>query len=279
MAKKRPMIEGHFPEKPSEYLKFEFEMRKRRNSSYSIRAFARDLSLSPSHLSEFLSGKSSLSEKKVESLSKKLKLPETHKEHWLDLLQVDSKIPAQRDVAKAKVSRRLKESKSSVSLDVFKVISDWYHFAILSFFGANNFFSERELKNHLGISLAKVRAAIARLLELELLDEVDQGYRPSTETSFTEDGIPSLALREAQRQALSLAAMSLEVHSVKERKNQSLFFSLPKKDVDQFRKTLNQRILETVVEFSKEDLEKEELSVELLTWHTFPISKKLEVEG
>lgn len=42
-------------------LKYEFEQRQKRNPMYSLRAYARDLDLSPSHLSKVLANKSGLS--------------------------------------------------------------------------------------------------------------------------------------------------------------------------------------------------------------------------
>lgn len=42
-------------------LKYEFDRRQKRNPMYSLRAYARDLDLSPSHLSKVLSNKSGLS--------------------------------------------------------------------------------------------------------------------------------------------------------------------------------------------------------------------------
>jgi len=214
-----------------------------------------------------------LSEKKVKELSQRIHLPDDHADHWVDLIHRESKDSSIRGVAKARVERRLKDSKNSVSLETFRVVSEWYHFAILAFFGANSSFSESELKSRLGIPLAKLRRAIKRLLEVDLLQRKGSGYEPVSETSFAGDQVPSRAIRESHRQILSLAEKGLETIPFEERENQSLFFSLPKKDFEKFSEILRKRVFETVAEFSKDNLEKEDLEVQALTWHLFPINK------
>ena len=58
----------------SEFLGAEFSKRKLRNETYSLRAFARDLGVSASRLSEILSGKLGISEKTAETIASKLRL-------------------------------------------------------------------------------------------------------------------------------------------------------------------------------------------------------------
>ena len=55
-------------------LKAELEKRQRANARYSLRAFARDLGVSPSNLSEILQRKAGLSRIKAQEIAKKLNL-------------------------------------------------------------------------------------------------------------------------------------------------------------------------------------------------------------
>lgn len=55
-------------------LKYEFEQRQKRNPMYSLRAYARDLDLSPSHLSKVLSNKSGLSTHRAMVVAKNMGL-------------------------------------------------------------------------------------------------------------------------------------------------------------------------------------------------------------
>jgi uncharacterized protein (TIGR02147 family) len=121
-----------YPQDSRHYLKFEFEARKKRRPHYSLRAFARDLELSPSALSEYLSGKLSFSEERVLQVSKKIQLKPIQTEHWIDLIKMESaSSQADREVAAVKVKARATQEKGSIALDLFQVISDWYHYALL----------------------------------------------------------------------------------------------------------------------------------------------------
>ncbi|MFS4460461.1 helix-turn-helix domain-containing protein [Bdellovibrio sp. HCB2-146] len=56
------------------YLKEELQRRKERNSRYSLRAFAKTLSIDNGQLSKIISGKALLSVDLADNISKKLKL-------------------------------------------------------------------------------------------------------------------------------------------------------------------------------------------------------------
>ena len=66
------------------FLKNEFELRKSKNSRYSLRAFARDLDLEPSYLSKILRGERKLSLKSWQRLSIKLHAASSDDTHYID---------------------------------------------------------------------------------------------------------------------------------------------------------------------------------------------------
>lgn len=274
MIKTTSMIEGYFPKVSTDYLRVELELRKRRNPQYSIRAFARDLNLSPSHLSEFLSGKAAISAKKATDLSLRLKLSQDQVDHWNDLIALASKGKVRKQKAKLRVLKRIKENKSQVSLDVFTAISDWYHFAILTFFEMNPKISDEELARHLRISEKQVHVAIKRLKSLKLLEKNKDGYKPISNSTFAGDADSSAAIRESHRQVLEKATEALELFGVDERISQSLFFSIPKKNLKKMQESLKQKVLETISEFSDEGEAHPDDSIQTLTWHLFPLQEK-----
>lgn len=59
----------------NEVLKVEFSTRKQRNQNYSLRAFARDIDLSPSTVSRVFNNKYDLSTKLIEEVLSKIGLP------------------------------------------------------------------------------------------------------------------------------------------------------------------------------------------------------------
>jgi uncharacterized protein (TIGR02147 family) len=73
-----------------ELLKFEFETRHRQNAAYSLRAFARDLGLSPSRLSEILQGKQGLSPTRAREVGRRLGFKEEKLDWFCKLVQAQS---------------------------------------------------------------------------------------------------------------------------------------------------------------------------------------------
>lgn len=273
---KGPMIEGYYPTESTEYLKLELDFRKRKNPLYSIRAFARDLNLSPSHLSEVLSGKAILSAKKVDELGKRLRLTEEQMEHWNDLLCLNSKEESRRKVAQVKLSKRKKNSQSNLSLEAFTTVSDWYHFPILTFFGVNEAYSEKELAKVLGIEKDVVQKAIKRLIKVDLLEKTENGHRPKAKSTFTGDSVPSEAICESHRQVLEKIKESLETVPYDNRENQSLFFTVQKNRVPDLQRELKKLIFDTLTRYSCETpapgtSSEEQVSIQTLSWHMFPL--------
>lgn len=64
-------------------LKQGFELRKKRNPRYSLRKYAKDLGLTPMHLSYILRGRRGLSRKKAEPIAKYLRLSFADRKNFL----------------------------------------------------------------------------------------------------------------------------------------------------------------------------------------------------
>lgn len=271
------IMEQIYPKEPISYVQAEFRARKKRNGSYSVRAFARDLGLSPSHLSEFLSGKSKLSHEKADTLADKLKLEGEHRHHWCDLLTAHSKLKKDRDAAVFRICQRLEGSQGAVKEKVFRTISDWHHFAILTFFGAHPNWSARELSEKTGLDEETVEESIDSLVQLQLLKPVDDGYEPTDDYSLVGNTIPSEAIRKSHEQVLEQSQQALKKFDMKQRESQSLFVSIPKNQMASFHEELRKKVLETAAEFSQTGLDKNKLSVQAITLQVFPVEEQNEV--
>jgi len=95
-------------------LKAELERRRSRNASYSLRAFARDLELSPSRLSRVLNGKEALSRPRAERIGGKLGFQKDQIELFCDLVDVEH---ASTESEQALARARVAASKASLLLD------------------------------------------------------------------------------------------------------------------------------------------------------------------
>src|SRR5258708_36824233 len=114
------------------YLKCVLVERADANPAYSLRALARNLTLAPSYLSAILSGKKNLSAERALETAAGLQLNETEREYFCLLVQIESTTdPALKDSLLKRV-RQLNPNVGvyDLSLDHFKIISDWPHFAI-----------------------------------------------------------------------------------------------------------------------------------------------------
>src|SRR5579885_2259362 len=99
-----------------------------RNRAYSLRAFARKLEISPAALSEILNGKRNVSKRLAERLVNNLVLPPNESKAILDLFPE----PGEGRRALPVGDRLGVNGQGDLSNDQFHVISEWYHFAILS---------------------------------------------------------------------------------------------------------------------------------------------------
>lgn len=190
-----------------------FEERRRRNPSYSLRAFARDLGISPERLSSVLNGKYGLSVESAKRVAKKLDLAEAQTELFCLLVEGEhARSQAARKMAKEKIESLTKEPTAHfLTLDAFQVIADWYHFAILELTLVSDFQSNLNwISKKLGISKVEAKLAIERLLRLELL-EVDGsgGWKASTETTFAPKGVPAQSKKRFLEQLMIKAQKAL----------------------------------------------------------------------
>lgn len=203
------------------------------NESYSLRAFARDLDLSPSRLSETMNLKSGVSLPTVEKISARLKLSKSESGFLRDLYLVDGKTNrGTRDIAMKSLSKARERTKiKELDTEKFKVIAEWYHTAILQMTDLNHFRPDIEwIANKLGIAPERSRRAVERLFDLGLLFiEPSTGkWKQHPELMVTESEIPATAIRQYHRQMMQKAFRAIEDVPVERRNIQSMTFALPK---------------------------------------------------
>lgn len=207
-------------------LRQELAERKGRNPHYSLRAFARDLKINPASLSQLLAGKRTLSGKNIKKLAEHLSLSPKEIERLLNTSET------KRDKQKTLQYIELED-------DHFKIISDWYYYAILNLAKIKNQANPQWIAKRLGISKIEAEIAIERLQRLKLL-EVKKGklVRKSLPLNFN---TPSAALRKQNKQLIKLAGESVEKIPAQKRETSSMTFAIDpaliptaKKKIDHF---------------------------------------------
>lgn len=216
---------------PAEFLNEEYQKRKQRNPNYSLRSFAKWLSISPAQLSQMLSGKRSITLKTLKKINDRLALSPQDNRELMQSLLTEKKYIAHRP---SRTTQQLKD-------DEFALIADWYHLAILSLAKTKGAKSDpRWVARRLGIKFEDAHQALLRMERLGILQlkpELKQIGDPLEVSSE----VPSRAIRKYHLQNLSLAMEKIETIEVPLRQFQSL--SLPmnpqclkamKKEIDQF---------------------------------------------
>lgn len=207
---------------------------KVKNPSYSLRAFAKKTGLTSSALSEILRGKRRVSRELACRIARKLCLAPDEAQELLGLfpekLTYDS---AARDQA---------IRYTQLNMDHFHVISDWYHFAILSLIETQGYRHDPEwVARRLGIKTSEARAAFERLERLGMIEVDKKGRATRHDVHYaTSDEVASVSLRKLHAQNLELARRSLEVDDIHERDFTAMTLAIDPKDLPEAKKMLRE---------------------------------------
>ena len=151
-------------------LKDEFSRRSRQNARYSQGAFARDLNIRPSRLSEVLNGKQGISSDVAKDVAKCLKLNKVEASHFVDLVEsLHARSRASREAADGRL-RRSRKDRGELSRnhsDEFQ--GQWYHYALIELARLPQFRADvLWISQVLDISVEKVEKAVDDFIDLGL---------------------------------------------------------------------------------------------------------------
>lgn len=223
-------------------LKEELAARCRQNPRYSLRAFARDLKLAPSRLSEILSGKQGLSRAAAEKVAKSLGYASAESIRFCDLVEaVHARSRQGREDAKVRLKRlALPPAGYQLQLDAFKAIADWYHFGILELTLVKDFKSDPKwIGKRLGISEFEVQLALDRLSRLGLITRKrDKIIVVHPEGDVFAD-ISSESVRKFHAQIMAKAKEALFMRPIEELKFQSDILAIDKSQMAEAKAAIN----------------------------------------
>lgn len=209
------------------------------NARYSMRAFARDLRISPSLLSQVLLAKKGLSVKTAEIIAIQLGWNRTESAYFRALVQMHhSRTAISRDIARSTIDQMNAATPvRSLELDAFQIISDWYHFAILQALRIKELNGlPARIAKKLAIPKERVIQALARLEKLELVRKNKERWEVCEDTVFTPDGVPSEAIKQFHSQVLKKASEAIYQQPVDERHFVSTFIAIDKTALPKIKK-------------------------------------------
>jgi len=215
------------------FLLSEFQRRSKRNSAYSWRAFARDLNLSSSRITEVMKGTAGISVERAKVFADQLNLSDEDRELFFDLVEMEhgrNKILKQ--LAKDRVLRR-EISKKVISEQEFSIISKWYYLPLLSLLGLSLPSQDPEtMARLLGLTITEVQDGLSQLEKVNLLIKQGERYVCLAPRATTTRGTPSASRRQYTKQILKKAAQAIDQQRLEERSFTSTIMAIDKAQME-----------------------------------------------
>lgn len=259
-------------------LREELSRRIENNPRYSLRSFAKALNVEPGALSQILLGKRFLSEKMIERLLKRIELTPEERSEFIHSVAMARKkhglvraSPGLHQVLAEPTKPGSETEARDLTMDQFRVISDWYHFAILEMTRVKGFKPDaRWISKRLGISAMEAKLALQRLIELELVENI-QGRLIKTQDNFNtlDKSKTSTWHRRRQKQVLEKSLQSLENDPIEKRVHASVTFAIDPAKVTDARNRIQQFIWDMTSYMTQEN----QKSVYEMTVNLFPLEK------
>lgn len=238
-------------------LRDELDKRKQVNPSYSLRAFSRQLKISPAQLSQIISGKRTLTAKNAFRIAEVLNFSPTEKS-----LLVESTLQSGEN--------KIDPGPIEIQDEEFQLVSDWYHYAILSLSELPRHKADpRWIARQLGITPQEASDALARLVRLKII-EIKQGKMTQVMKPIrTTTDIPSAAIRRHHLQNLEKSKEMLESVPVEQREYSAITMAVAPKNLPKAKKMVTEfkRKLASLMENG------EKQAVYTLAIQLFPVSK------
>ncbi len=208
----------------SDYRKFLKNVileKQSKNPKFSLRLIARQLGMAPSSFSEVLSGKKNLSYDMALTIGTNLGLKSKEVDYFCLLVKRDSakRLDLKKAIQKKLESLNPRGPVHNLDVDMFSLISDWFHLALLGVLVLD--IEDKTLENLsalVGIERMQAEAALDRLIRLGLVELKENKYYSRTSSDiFVNAKISTESLHKYHRQMLEKAKESLEGQKFDER--------------------------------------------------------------
>lgn len=257
-----------------DFLRATLVQRIQKNSGYSLRAFASNLGLSPSMLSEVLKGKKKLSVDKAILIAAQLNLEGEEEQYFVQLVQLES---TQNPKVKHELLTRLNQSKSTqpvynLTVDHYQTFADWISVAGITLLSVRpKGLNAQQIATKLGITPFEATEAMNRWVRLGLVEVSNNVYTKAGQGRIVmHSKAPNEALRKFHQTLLMRANDSLETQSPDERFIASETLAFDPKQLPQVAKII-EVALQKVVALAKTG--KQRTEVYSLATQFFSLSK------
>ncbi len=198
----------------AELLQQAFQTKVKKNPAYSLRAASRDLGVTHGYLSLILNGKKRLTFQRAVQFAQFLRMDETRTNLFLKAVALESmKDPAGRSFLQRSLGSEPSSTVNEFALlemDRFRILSDWYHVAILDLTQLTQFKPDPTwVAVELGITGDQVKSAVARLERLGLLEIIDGKWIKTSVRLAVPTTHSDRAIREFHEQMIEKAREAL----------------------------------------------------------------------
>jgi uncharacterized protein (TIGR02147 family) len=197
-----------------------------KNPLFSQRAFAKALSIDPGTLSRILQGKRMPGKKLIAKLLENLSLsPDDQRKFLFSVQQTFSGQQSMEDNSH--------HDRQGISEELFRVISDWYFFAILELTYVAGFECKAKwIAKNLQISEVLAQSAIDKLLDLGFLERIGGRVVKSKKNLTTENkALSSSAHRKRQVQVLEKAKQAIDEVPLEKRSQTGMTMAVNSKKI------------------------------------------------
>jgi len=253
-------------------LKSEYQLRKNKNEQYSKTAFARDLGLHQSKLTQILNGSSGVSPARATEIAKRIEMPLEEEELFLTLVETEH---ARSPLVKQRAQKRLKlfldDDTSREKITALQILKKWTHIAVLNLLSQKKESSPETLANKLGVHVKDILDSLKLLEEVHLVSQNSKGFLSSAHKLISSFDLPSQLIKEHHKQYLKKAAEALESVSVEHREFISLSFKASPDDLPKMKTEIRKFIKNFDKKFAQTDSPQTELYQTML--QLYPITK------
>lgn len=223
----------------------ELETRKEKNSSYSIRAFARDLDISHGHFIQLLSGKKAFTFNSVEKVLNALNIKNSQADLIVKDFKVEEKI---KENVKALLNSNINKSSKAIAIGAneYIPISHWSHDAIFHLLeeGAlEEQMTSIELK--LSFSKADIHKCLENLKTAGLISIVNNMIQKSCDSYHMKGGACEMAMDKlvksfdlSQKELFSLAMNQFNPLEDNNNQYSTQAYKVPKNQVETIKKSI-----------------------------------------
>lgn len=180
---------------------------KNQNSQFSMRAMARYLDLTPSSLSEFISGKRNFSPERIKNIIEKIPLDPKLKTKLNEQLSRQNKLKTKEEIERLQLE-----------IDLYYLVSDDIYYTLLCLVELDEFKNDLDwMASKTNKSKKEIQVALERLIKLNFIKEIDETLRINTENLNTTDEIANKFLKTRHENNLKSALNSLIFDDVENR--------------------------------------------------------------